>query len=61
MPSSPVREAEKTFPRVEVVVRHRQQVVELAESWKTPKLWWPNDQPVLQVLTTIELDGRPST
>ena len=56
----PGSKAEKTFAVHETAVpAHGQQIVRLAEPWENPRLWWPDDPALYQVVTTIEVDGRP--
>lgn len=56
---SPGPKAEKTLAAREVMVpAQTQQVVRLAEPWENPKLWWPDEPALYQVVTTIEVDGR---
>ncbi len=51
---------EKTFPPRQVTIpAGSERVIELAEPWENPRLWWPDDPALYQLLTTIKLDGRP--
>lgn len=37
----------------------KEQVVNLAEPWDNPRLWWPDEPALYQLVTTLKIDGRP--
>ena len=48
------------FPPQQVKIpAGREQVVDLAEPWENPQLWWPDDPALYKLVTTIKIDGRP--
>jgi len=52
-------EAEKTFPPREVTLAPGQeQVVTLVEPWENPKLWWPDEPNLYQLVTRLQVDGK---
>lgn len=53
-------DAEKTFaPLTATVPAGGSVVLYTAEAWENPRLWWPDDPQLYEVVTTIEADGRP--
>ncbi len=56
---TPHGEPEKTFATREITVpAQSQRTVQLAEAWENPRLWWPDDPALYQIVTTVEADGR---
>ena len=51
--------AEKTFAAREVTVpAGKEEVLKVSEPWENPKLWWPDEPNMYQVVTTVRLDGK---
>ncbi|MCX7935499.1 MAG: hypothetical protein N3A66_09620, partial [Planctomycetota bacterium] len=50
---------EKIFAPAEVVLAAGQeQVLNLSETWETPKLWWPDDPQMYHLVTTVLRGGK---
>ena len=51
--------AAKTFKPVQVTLpAGGQQVLDLSEAWQDPKLWWPDDPQMYDVVTTVSEGGK---
>jgi beta-galactosidase len=51
--------AEKVFSAHEVTLAPgKEQVVSLAEAWDNPKLWWPDDPNLYELVTRVKMDGK---
>jgi beta-galactosidase len=45
-------------PRQVTIPVGGQLVVKMADPWSNPRLWWPDDPALYQLVTTIKFDGR---
>ncbi len=51
---------EKTFAVGEYAVpAHGERVIEIAEKWENPRLWWPDDPQLYEVRTVLNVGDRP--
>ncbi len=51
--------AEKTFkPSTVRVAAQAEQTLRLSEPWANPKLWWPDEPNLYQVVTRVLVDGK---
>jgi len=58
-PGLAVTAHEKVFAAKEATVPAGQEtVLKLAEPWEKPKLWWPDEPNLYDVLTAVKLDGK---